>query len=367
MLTSLYSSTQGGPVICERPFPIPQQERGVACHGSRPRSPPVTSRRARAIPGRVVSRYPLGCRQSSKRNAHRASLALGTHVAPNHRGQLGLHVYERWQSHTRTDDRIHRAGRQDQVEASRRTPFQGQLKRDLRTFGANLREGRALTCVTKIFILLAGIWVPMIWATLDMTLNWPPLERYYFSQYFLTAGASGKGQHFFLYVLDSKGARRARNEDVLRGPLRGDPSQGGFPFLLSEQAQRRGAWGLAWREFPDLENRTAYEWLRQEIYDGQTPLELIRWPLLFGCAFIFGLLPLAIHRDRKAAQEAKRGQILRGPRLVSAAEFNRLRQSDGIGFETLRWPGNRHPIIGRQPASGTCCEFPGARRIPICS
>jgi hypothetical protein len=154
----------------------------------------------------------------------------------------------------------------------------------------------------KILILLAGIWIPMIWATLDMTLNWPPLQRYYFSQYFLTAGTSGKGQHFFLYVLDSKGAHRARNEDVVRGSLRGDPSQGGFPFLLSQQAQKRGAWGLAWREFPDLENRTAYEWLRQEIYDGRTPLGLIRWPLLFACVFIFCLLPLAIRRDRKAAR-----------------------------------------------------------------
>lgn len=196
--------------------------------------------------------------------------------------------------------------------------------------------------------MLAGIWVPMTWATLDMTFKWPPLQRYYFSQYFLTGGASGKGQHFFLYVLDSKGAHRARNEDVVRGSLRGDPSQGGFPFLISEQAQKHGAWGLAWREFPELENRTAYEWLRQEIYDGQTPLELIRWPLLFGCVFIFGLLPLEIRRDRKAAREARRGQILRGPRLVSAPEFNRLRQSDGIGFETLHWPGNRHTIIGRK-------------------
>ena len=106
---------------------------------------------------------------------------------------------------------------------------------------------------------------------------------------------------------------------------------------------------MAWREFPDLENRTAYEWLRREIYDGQSPLELIRWPILFGCVFVFGLLPLEISRDRRALQEAKRGQILRGPRLVTVSEFNQIRHSDGIGFEIFQGLHKPRRIIGPSP------------------
>jgi len=201
----------------------------------------------------------------------------------------------------------------------------------------------------RILILLVGFWVPMIWATLDMAFTWTPLQRYYFSQYFLTGGRSSKEQHLFLYVLDSTGSHRAQSRDVAGKNFREDPSQGGFPFVLSQEAQERGAWGLAWREFPDLDDRTAYEWLRQEIYNGQTPLELIRWQILFGCLFIFGLLPFVIWQDRRAVQEAMRGRVLRGPRLVTVPEFNLLRQSDGIGFETLQWPDGAGRIIGRRP------------------
>lgn len=32
VLTSLYSLAKRVPVICERPFPIPYQERGAPCH-----------------------------------------------------------------------------------------------------------------------------------------------------------------------------------------------------------------------------------------------------------------------------------------------------------------------------------------------
>jgi len=190
----------------------------------------------------------------------------------------------------------------------------------------------------RVLILFAGFAVPMVWITLDQALVWTPLQRYYFSEYFLTGGSSGKGQHIFLYLVDSKGAHRARGDDAVRAVPPFDPTKGGFPFILSQEAQQRGAWALSWREFPELDNHTAYEWMRQDIYNGQTPLQLIQWPLLFGCAIFFGVVPLIIRRDRRTAQEFMRGKTVRGPRLVNASEFNQIRRSDGIGFEVMQWP-----------------------------
>jgi hypothetical protein len=149
VLTSLYSFAQRGPVISERPFPIPYQECGAARHGSRPCSPPVASRRTRSILGRMVPRYPLGCRRSSKRNTHRAGFAVRTDCTPNHSCQLDLRLYERRQGHARTDGGLHRAGRQNQAEAGSRTSFQVEFERERRTVGANLREGGSLICATE--------------------------------------------------------------------------------------------------------------------------------------------------------------------------------------------------------------------------
>src|SRR6185437_13924116 len=82
---------------------------------------------------------------------------------------------------------------------------------------------------------------------------------------------------------------------------------------------------------------SAAQWFRQEIYDGEGPVEFVRWLLI--AAFIVITVPMAwiIRRDRRLARERKEGRVIRGPTLVTPSQFNRAKSSDGIGFETMEW------------------------------
>jgi hypothetical protein len=176
---------------------------------------------------------------------------------------------------------------------------------------------------------------PLLWISLDMGLRWTALQRYYFPAYFSSYTSAREGRYTFLYVREPNGRRIALDQDVVRAGPTPNPQQSGLPFVLSDRARRLGAKQLEWRVNPQLENATAFGWLRQRIYHGKTPLDLILTPIIFGSFFIFVLLPLAFWRDRRAARSAMAGQILRGPRLVTSAQFNSLKHSDGIGFETI--------------------------------
>jgi hypothetical protein len=187
----------------------------------------------------------------------------------------------------------------------------------------------------KILILLIGLLGPLFWISLDMGLRWTALQRYYFPAYFSSYTSAREGRYTFLYVLDPNGWRIALDPDVVRaGPIPGS-QQSGLPFALSERARRLGAKRLEWRVYPQIESATALGWLRQPIYQGKTPFNLIRLPVIFGSVFIFGLFPLALWRGRQATREAMAGQILRGPRFVTCTRFNALKHSDGLGFEII--------------------------------
>jgi len=183
-----------------------------------------------------------------------------------------------------------------------------------------------------------------------MGLRWTALQRYYFPTYFSSYTSAREGRYTFLYVLDSNGWRIALDPDVVRAGPTPASQQFGLPFALSERARRLGAKRLEWRVYPQLESATALGWLRQPIYQGKTPFDLIRLPVIFGCVLIFGLFPLALWRDRQATREAMTGQILRGPRFVTFTEFNTLKHSDGLGFEILERLSGLQRIFGATTA-----------------
>lgn len=186
----------------------------------------------------------------------------------------------------------------------------------------------------KFLVVLCGVMLSMFWMALDMGLRWTPLQSHYFSAYVSSVALSGKGGYSFLFVRYPGGWRMALNNDVVIGPQ----IQQRVPtslFALSDQARRGGANALEWRIFPELDNATAAQWLRQEIYDDKSPWDSVRWPVLAGLAFVSAALAWMIRRDRERKREGKQGQILRGPHLVTPDQFNRRKHSDGIGFETL--------------------------------
>ena len=78
--------------------------------------------------------------------------------------------------------------------------------------------------------------------------------------------------------------------------------------------------------------------LRDAVYRGQNLTDFARLPLLCGMGLLVVGLPVAISKDKQNADLCKQGRPLRGPEEVTAAEFNRRNQSDGVGFGTLEPP-----------------------------
>jgi len=194
----------------------------------------------------------------------------------------------------------------------------------------------------KLLILLFGLAFAIAWAGFEIGSHWTHLQRYYFSSYVLGA-TSGKLR--LLYVQDSKGWRIAEDRDVARAVSAGNAGQGGFPFVPSEWSRQHGATRLEWREFATRDNAVAYDLLRRAIYQGRTPFNLICLPIAAGSLFVFGLFLITLSGDRKAIQDATRGNILRGPSLVTVSEFNLLRQGTGISFETVEKPRKKSRIF----------------------
>jgi hypothetical protein len=174
----------------------------------------------------------------------------------------------------------------------------------------------------------------MIVMAVDMGRYWTPLQSHYFPAYLSSSRSAGKGRYRFLYVVYPEGWRMALNQDIVQGAMSNGPGPTSL-FALSDQARRAGANAIEWRFFPDLDNATAYEWLRQGIYDDKNPWELVRAPVFVG--LVLTLMPFAwtMYRDRRTKRESQRGHVIRGPRLVTPHEFNRLKYSDGVGFQTL--------------------------------
>jgi type IV secretory pathway TraG/TraD family ATPase VirD4 len=101
--------------------------------------------------------------------------------------------------------------------------------------------------------------------------------------------------------------------------------------------------------YPELESGALYEWFRNEIYNGKTPWDLVRGPVILSAIFVGVAFFWIIRQDRKAKQAVQEGRILRGPRLVSREEFNRAKHSNGIGFTTLEPLTRAERLSGHGP------------------
>jgi Type IV secretion-system coupling protein DNA-binding domain len=191
----------------------------------------------------------------------------------------------------------------------------------------------------KFLILLLGLAVAIVGGGFETGSRWTHLQRYYFATYVLRA-SRGVGHFYLLYVLDRNGWHIANDHDVFRAvpPGNATQTQSGFPFVLSEWSRQHGAKRLEWREFTEHDNAMGYGLLRDTIYHGQSPFNLLRWPIALGSLLIFGLFLFVLIWDRKAAQNVMRGKTLRGPCLVTVSAFNLLKDGDGIGFETVEQP-----------------------------
>ncbi len=106
-------------------------------------------------------------------------------------------------------------------------------------------------------------------------------------------------------------------------------------LTLSKAAIAGGAKGLqfvrvsAWRTDP-----ACAELSRQIQANALANRRGIPWWMLAPLAAIPVAIALGYARYRRAAKRMRRGQTLRGSELLSAAQFNRLKRGDGVGFST---------------------------------
>lgn len=200
-------------------------------------------------------------------------------------------------------------------------------------------------------VLFFGVLFSLFGTFLYMYLRWTPLQNHYFYAYFWSSQDSGKGSYLLLFVHYPNGWQMARSRDVVIATPGRDRAQTGM-FVLSDQAQRASADALQWRPFFELPNATASQWLRERIYEDKYPWYFIEVPVLTSLAFVSLLLGWSIRRDRRLAQERNEGHIIRGPTLVTPSQFNRLKRSNGIGFETMEWVSGFGRHLGRKSKLG---------------
>ncbi|MGH9688027.1 MAG: type IV secretion system DNA-binding domain-containing protein [Candidatus Acidiferrales bacterium] len=183
------------------------------------------------------------------------------------------------------------------------------------------------TIVLLICSVLAGMGVGYaryLW-------DWTPLQRHYLLTYVGTqiAGAIRQsGRYTLLEVVTRKGSRLALDNEVV--PVVTDG--GHKTFALTDDAAKQGALRLEWQ--PDLyDNSKLHAFLGYWIYQDQTLFDLAR-PALWAMSLVFvvGLGP-ATWMERKRMRALRYGRKLRGPNLITVAQFNwKHRRSKGIGF-----------------------------------
>jgi type IV secretory pathway TraG/TraD family ATPase VirD4 len=78
------------------------------------------------------------------------------------------------------------------------------------------------------------------------------------------------------------------------------------------------------------------DWLRENIYNGETTLEILKWlaemGLLAAALVLLVGLPFAIPADKRRKNQRSNGRRVKGSTLLTTRQFNRMFHSDGIGW-----------------------------------
>jgi hypothetical protein len=193
--------------------------------------------------------------------------------------------------------------------------------------------------------VLAAVLLAILLMYLRFNFGLHPLEKYYLP-YYLRSETVGSihpiGTYQLLYVVTpgQRAVRLASDSDVQPGRT---PQAVGkaLPFQLSEAAFENG-WRLLWRESPRrYQNQVLHKYLERWIYDGATPLDLFKAPLLWGGLALILELPFSIRKDLRRRLELRYGRRIKGPMLVSPHVFTRTLEGDGIGFAV---EGQKKPL-----------------------
>ena len=191
--------------------------------------------------------------------------------------------------------------------------------------------------VWTISAFVLGVLAIMGMAVFQFEMRWTPLERYWFPNYLKMHFAAWIGfktsDYRLLEVEDNQRRHRvATEQDVApwEGPL---PRGYTVPLTLSDAAARQNL-RLVLEPKGQYKNEELKQYIRHWIYQDQTWGDFLYWPLIGGAAVFGWVMIFAIPKDLQRRRVLKYGRKTKGPELVTAAEFNRSNQSDGIGFIT---------------------------------
>jgi hypothetical protein len=159
---------------------------------------------------------------------------------------------------------------------------------------------------------------------------WTPLERHYFLDYLgsqIVGVVRDNGWYTLLEVVTRKGSRLALDSDVVPAVT----ASGENTFALRKEAVKHGSLRLeSYRAH--YNNCEMHTYLGDMIYRNRSPIDLVRAALWSGLGLFFaGLLP-ATYLDQRRFFALRYGTKLRGPELMTVAQFNRPHHSRGMGF-----------------------------------
>ncbi len=196
-----------------------------------------------------------------------------------------------------------------------------------------------------LLLIFVGAFVSVPFLLLRHTVS-SGLQDYYLTVYRSTCASWERRTAALPYVLQSNGVRRlASTGDVV--VLSPAPS-GNLRLTLSKAAIAGGAKGLqfvrvsAWRTDP-----ACAELSRQIQANALANRRGIPWWMLLPAAAIPVAITIGYARHRGKAKKMRRGQTLRGSELLSAAQFNRLTNGDGVGFSTRDTVSVPSLLLGR--------------------
>ena len=181
--------------------------------------------------------------------------------------------------------------------------------------------------VWKLTAVLVALVVTLVLVRVRYESVSLPLQRHYLSAYVRSGMLSWLGLKSGSYRLLSVTERNGHSVVVLDDWL--TPSgQGGFALLPG--LAKLGISQPEWREYHG--HKEIHMALGGLVYRDHYFRRLVLGPALIGLGVLIAGLFFAVPKDRARARLRRDGRRLKGPELVTVADFNRRNGADGIGF-----------------------------------
>jgi hypothetical protein len=173
-------------------------------------------------------------------------------------------------------------------------------------------------------------------ATWQVVEAWTPAERAYFPAYarsgMMTAvGGPATGRYRLLTMVSASSARLALDADLQDAAAPG----GETPLVLKVQQPASEPRALVWRE-ERYDHAALHQFLRRWIYRDRGLLDRFRSSFWTVVGVFLGGALVAVPKDLRRARDRRHGLRLKGPQLVTPAQFNRCTGADGLGFTLTR-------------------------------